>query len=70
MTAKQEQMEKQYVELIKSDKKAATALLQKTNLELLAECEALAEDLTNQIFTLATENIQKANFFANRSTKD
>ena len=37
MTAKQEQMEKQYVELIKSDKKAATALLQKTNLELLAE---------------------------------
>lgn len=44
MTAKQEQMEKQYVELIKSDKKAANTLLQKTNLELLAECEALAED--------------------------
>ncbi len=70
MTAKQEQMEKQYVELIKSDKKAANTLLQKTNLELLAECEALAEDLTNRIFTLATENIQKANFFANRSKKD
>ena len=70
MTAKQEQMEKQYVELIKSDKKAANTLLQKTNLDLLAECEALAEDLTNRIFTLATENIQKANFFANRSKKD
>ena len=69
MTAKQEQMEKQYVELIKSDKKAANTLLQKTNLDLLAECEALAEDLTNRIFTLATETF-RSNFFANRSKKD
>lgn len=56
--------------LVKTDKEAATALLQKVNLEMLAETEALCEKLTNQVFTLATETIQKDIFFANRSKKD
>ena len=70
MSVKQAEMEKKYLELVKKDEKAATELLQKVNLELLAETEALAESLTNRIFTLATENIQKGIFFANRSKKD
>ena len=36
----------------------------------MADAEALTEDLLNQVFTVRTEDIQKVNFFANRSKKD
>lgn len=70
LSAKQAKLEEEYMALVKTDKEAATALLQKVNLEMLAETEALCEKLTNQVFTLATETIQKDIFFANRSKKD
>ncbi len=70
MTAKQAELEKKYLELVKTDQKAADELLQKTNLELLASTEALADSLLNNLFTVATEGVQKEVFFANRKQKD
>ena len=39
-------------------------------IQALVSQEKLAEDLTNQIFTIRTADIQAANFFANKSKKD
>lgn len=70
MSMVQKDMEAKYLELVKTDAEAANRLLQKVNLDLLASTERLAEELTNKLFTLLTENVQKANFFANRKLKD
>lgn len=70
MCQKQAELEKKYLDLVKTDMKAADELLQKTNLELLASTEALADSLLNQMFTVATEKVQAENFFANRKQKD
>ena len=45
-------------------------MLNEFNLGIMASAEKLAEDLTNQIFTIRTADIQAANFFANKSKKD
>ena len=45
-------------------------MLTKWNLKVIKDAEALTEDLTNEIFTIRTTDIQKANFFANRKKKD
>ena len=34
------------------------------------DAEALTDDLTNQVFTIRTTDIQAANFFANNKRKD
>ena len=52
------------------DPACAHELLQTFNLEVLAEAEDLAESLLDRLFTLRTESVQAANFFANRSLKD
>lgn len=67
---KQKAFEDQYMKYYKTNKARASQLLQKFNLEVMRSAEALTEDLTNQIFTIRTADIQKANFFANRQKKD
>ena len=67
---KQKAFEEQYLKTYKKDAKKADKMLNEFNLGIMASAEKLAEDLTNQIFTIRTADIQKANFFANRSKKD
>ena len=67
---KQKAFEDQYLKTYKKDAKKADKMLNEFNLSVMASAEKLAEDLTNQIFTIRTADIQKANFFANRSKKD
>lgn len=67
---KQKAFEDQYVKTYKKDAKKADKMLYEFNLSVMASAEKLAEDLTNQIFTIRTADIQKANFFANCSKKD
>ena len=62
--------EKAYLAAYEVDPAGAHALLQLFNLQVLAEAEDLAESLLDRLFTLRTESIQAANFFANRSKKD
>lgn len=70
-TAKaQADMEKKYMEVVKKDPKAASKLLNEFNLKVMNDAEALTEDLTNQVFTIRTTDIQAANFFANNKRKD
>lgn len=45
-------------------------MLNDWNLKVMAEAEKLTEDLTNQVFTIRTTDIENANFFANKSKKD
>ena len=66
----QKAFEEQYLKTYKKDAKKADKMLNEFNLGIMASAEKLAEDLTNQIFTIRTADIQKANFFANRSKKD
>lgn len=63
-------MEAQYVELAGSAPEAAARLLNTFNRRILAETEALVEDLTNELFTQRTADIEKANYFGNRKKKD
>ena len=66
----QKAFEAEYVKVFKQDAKKADAMLEDFNHGIMAKAEALAEDLTNQIFTIRTKDIEDANFFANRSKKD
>ena len=52
------------------DAAKAAALLNDFNLRILAEGEALAEKLLDDVFTVRTEDIQAQIFFANRKMKD
>lgn len=70
-TAKaQADMEKKYMEIVKKDPKAAKKLLNEFNLKVMNDAEALTDDLTNQVFTIRTTDIQAANFFSNNKRKD
>ena len=66
----QKTMEAEYLKLAKTDKPAANKMLNTFNLRIMNEAEKLTEDLTNQIFTIRTEDIQSDIFFANKSKKD
>ena len=66
----QKAFEAEYVKVFKQDAKKADAMLEDFNHGIMAKAEALAEDLTNQVFTIRTKDIEDANFFANRSKKD
>ncbi len=63
-------MEQEYMKVVKKNPKAANKLLNDYNLKVIKDAEALTEKLTNEVFTIRTEDIQKANFFANRKKKD
>lgn len=67
---KQKAFEDEYLKIYKKDAKKADKMLNDFNLSVMASAEKLAEDLTNQIFTIRTADIQAANFFANKSKKD
>lgn len=70
-TAKEQAaFEKQYLDTYKTNKAKADKLLNEFNLKVMASAEKLTEDLTNEIFTIRTEDIQAANFFANNKKKD
>ena len=69
-TKKMTDFEKQYLELVKKDPKAAQAKLDEFNTALIRDAESLTERLTNEVFTERTASVQKKNFFANREKKD
>jgi hypothetical protein len=45
-------------------------MLNEFNLRVMADAEKLTENLTNEIFTLRTKDIQSDIFFANAAKKD
>ena len=67
---KQKAFEEDYLKIYKKDPKKADKMLNDWNLKVMAEAEKLTEDLTNQVFTIRTTDIENANFFANKSKKD
>ncbi|MDK7225098.1 C69 family dipeptidase, partial [Proteus mirabilis] len=66
----QKEMEANYLSMSKKNKAAADNMLNEFNLRVMADAEQLTENLTNQLFTLKTKNIQDEIFFANQSKKD
>lgn len=70
LAKRQAAFEAEYVKTVKTDPKKAQADLDHFSIQAMADAEALTEDLLNQVFTVRTEDIQKDNFFANRSKKD
>lgn len=70
LSQRQKAFENRYVKLVQSDKKGALKALNDWNIKVMAEAETLTENLTNQMFTIRTTDIQSENFFANRKKKD
>lgn len=70
IAARMQVFEAAYTELAATDKKAADDLLQNFSLRIFAETEELVERLMNDLFTVRTNDIEKANFFRNRKNKD
>ena len=66
----QKTMEAKYMKTVKTNPKAADKLLNDFNIKVLKDAEALTENLTNELFTIRTTDIQKDIFFANRKKKD
>ncbi|TBL82103.1 C69 family dipeptidase [Hafnia alvei] len=66
----QKETEAQYLKLAKTDKTAADKMLNDFNLRVMADAEKLTEDLTNEVFTIRTKDIQSDIFFANKAKKD
>lgn len=66
----QKEMEAKYLAMIKTDKMSADKMLNEFNLGVMASAEKLTENLTNELFTLKTKDIQDNIFFANKSKKD
>ena len=56
--------------MAKTDKPAADKMMNDFNLRIMADAEKLTEDLTNQLFTIRTKDIQPDIFFANAARKD
>ncbi len=67
---KQTEMEAQYLELMKTSVEDANRLLTDFNLKVIADAEALAEDLMNQLFTIRTADIEETVVFKNNKNKD
>ncbi|NCB88478.1 MAG: dipeptidase, partial [Gammaproteobacteria bacterium] len=66
----QKEVEAEYLKMAKTDKPAADKMLNDFNLRIMADAEKLTEDLTNQLFTIRTKDIQSDIFFANATKKD
>lgn len=67
---KQAKMEKEFVKLYKSDKKKAKALLNKFSQQAMQDAKNLTLDLTNQIFTLLTQDTDTKWKQLNKNKKD
>ncbi len=70
LSVRQAAMEDEFVKLYAEDEAAAVKLLNDFNLRVLAEAEELCERLTDEAFTIRTEDIQAQIYFANRKAKD
>ncbi|WP_443743879.1 C69 family dipeptidase [Sutterella sp.] len=70
LAKRQAAFEAEYVKLVKTDAAAAQKKLDEFSIQAMTDAENLTESLTNEVFTIRTTDIQKANFFANRSKKD
>ncbi|QAV24268.1 C69 family dipeptidase [Proteus hauseri] len=66
----QKEMENKYLAMIKTDKVGADKMLNEFNLRVMSDAEKLTENLTNELFTIRTKDIQSDIFFANKSKKD
>lgn len=55
--------------MAKTNKDAADKMLNDFNLQVMADAEKLTETLTNQLFTIRTQDIQSDIFFANAAKK-
>lgn len=64
------QFEARYLELVKTDEKAANAELNRFNLSILARAEAIAENLQNEILTQMTADTEERIVFKNNKSKD
>ena len=67
---RQAAFEQDYLKVYKKNPKEAHKMLTKWSLKVIKDAEDSTEDLTNEIFTIRTTDIQKAYFFANRKKKD
>lgn len=70
LAVKQEKMEKEYVELYKKDKAKANKLLNDFSKKMMEDAKALTKDLTNQIFTVLTDDVDTKFKQLNRGKKD
>ena len=70
LAKRQAAFEAEYVKLVKTDAAAAQKKLDQFSIQAMTDAENLTESLMNEVFTIRTTDIQKANFFANRSKKD
>ncbi len=66
----QKEFETKYMKMEKTNKAAAAKMLNDFNLHIIYDAEKLTDDLTNQLFTIRTKDIQSNIFFANASKKD
>lgn len=66
----QKEMEAKYLAMVKTNKVGADKMLNEFNLRVMASAELLTENLTNELFTVKTKDIQDDIFFANKSKKD
>lgn len=69
MAKEQKEVEAEYLKMAKTDKPAADKMLNDFNLRIMADTEKLTEDLTNQLFTIRTKDIQSDIFFANAAKR-
>lgn len=67
---KQAKMEKEYVKIYKKDKTKANELLNKFSKQAMQDARNLTLDLTNQIFTLLTDDTDKKWKQLNKNKKD
>lgn len=70
LAERQAAFEADYVKLVKTDKVAAQKALDAFCVKAMDDAEAVTASLMNEVFTIRTTDIQKANFFANRKKKD
>ena len=68
--ADQKKFEDEYVKVVKKDPKKADQMLNDWNLRVIKDAEALTRDLTNQLFTIRTHDIQEGIYFMNNKSKD
>ncbi|MEQ5206527.1 C69 family dipeptidase [Proteus sp. fly-1067] len=66
----QKEMEAKYLAMVKTNKVGADKMLNEFNLRVMESAELLTENLTNELFTVKTKDIQDDIFFANKSKKD
>ena len=70
LAERQKAFEAEYLKVAKADPKKAKKMIHDWSYKVIADAEALTDKLTNEMFTIRTEDIQKANFFANNKHKD